>query len=51
MSPTPPCRDVDKTMASHKFKTALQELALTLLGKPLSMGPLSVEHYVSVLHR
>jgi hypothetical protein len=22
-----------------------------LLGKPLSMGPLSVEHYVLVLHR
>jgi hypothetical protein len=27
------------------------DMVLALLGKPLSMGPLSVEHYISVLHR
>jgi hypothetical protein len=33
-----------------KSSTPVVNLTPTLLGKPLSMGPLSVEHYVSVLH-
>jgi hypothetical protein len=27
------------------------DFSMSLLGKPLSMGPLSTAHYVSVLHR
>jgi hypothetical protein len=37
--------------AKVKSKLAALYPTPTLLGKPLSMGPLSVEHYVSVLHR
>jgi hypothetical protein len=35
----------------HKMRGWLMTVATPLLGKPLSMGPLSVEHYILVLHR
>jgi hypothetical protein len=45
-------RDHDDRVHSGGLPTInVPSTILALLGKPLSMGPLSVEHYVSVLHR